>query len=110
MAAPATEEKNYITLTTSDGADVKVEREVAERSILIKNLLEDIGGETTDAIPIPNVSPRHILRSHESKLTFASPGQRSSHEEGPRVVRAAPKGSSRYPRRRLGFPQEIYRH
>lgn len=32
------------------------EREVAERSILIKNMLEDVGPEaTTEAIPIPNV-------------------------------------------------------
>ena len=32
------------------------EREVAERSVLIKNMLEDVGHEaTTEAIPIPNV-------------------------------------------------------
>ena len=53
MAAPAAEVKK-VTLTTSDNADLVVEREVAERSILIKNLLEDIG-DNGDAIPIPNV-------------------------------------------------------
>ena len=32
------------------------EREVAERSILIKNMMEDIGDQTVgEAIPIPNV-------------------------------------------------------
>lgn len=31
------------------------EREVAERSILIKNMLEDLG-DSGEAIPIPNVS------------------------------------------------------
>ena len=32
------------------------EREVAERSILIKNMMEDIGDQTIgEAIPIPNV-------------------------------------------------------
>ena len=32
------------------------EREVAERSVLIKNMVEDLGdGSFTDAIPIPNV-------------------------------------------------------
>lgn len=32
------------------------EREVAERSILIKNMMDDVGDEaTTEAIPIPNV-------------------------------------------------------
>jgi len=54
MAAPAAEVKK-VTLTTSDNADLTVEREVAERSILIKNLLEDIG-DNGDAIPIPNVN------------------------------------------------------
>lgn len=32
----------------------KTVKEVAERSILIKNMLEDVG-EVTEAIPIPNV-------------------------------------------------------
>jgi S-phase kinase-associated protein 1 len=53
--AEASSEKNMIDLTTSDNAPIKVERKVAERSILIKNLLEDLGGETSEAIPIPNV-------------------------------------------------------
>ncbi|KAF2868413.1 Skp1 family, dimerization domain-containing protein [Massariosphaeria phaeospora] len=52
----ATEEKKTVMLTTSDNADIKVEREVAERSILIKNLLEDLGGDNEEAIPIPNVN------------------------------------------------------
>ena len=35
-----------------------IEREVAERSVLIKNMMEDIGEQAVeDAIPIPNVSP-----------------------------------------------------
>ncbi|KAF2652134.1 S-phase kinase-associated protein-like protein 1 [Lophiostoma macrostomum CBS 122681] len=45
-----------IVLTTSDNADITVDREVAERSILIKNLLEDLGGDNEEAIPIPNVN------------------------------------------------------
>ncbi|KAF2253780.1 E3 ubiquitin ligase SCF complex, Skp subunit [Trematosphaeria pertusa] len=55
MSAP-TEEKKTVVLTTSDNADLTVEREVAERSILIKNLLEDLGGDNAEAIPIPNVN------------------------------------------------------
>jgi hypothetical protein len=47
-----------ISLTTSDNAIMTVHRKVAERSILIKNLLEDLGGETTESIPIPNVRTR----------------------------------------------------
>ncbi|KAF2086981.1 E3 ubiquitin ligase complex SCF subunit sconC [Saccharata proteae CBS 121410] len=49
-------EANNIVLTTSDGVDITVERAVAERSILIKNLLEDLGTGTGEPIPIPNVN------------------------------------------------------
>ncbi|KAJ8111581.1 hypothetical protein OPT61_g5852 [Boeremia exigua] len=45
-----------IKLTTSDNIDLEVDRQVAERSILIKNLLEDLGGDNDEAIPIPNVN------------------------------------------------------
>ncbi|KAH6622403.1 Skp1 family, dimerization domain-containing protein [Boeremia exigua] len=45
-----------IKLTTSDNIDLAVDRQVAERSILIKNLLEDLGGDNDEAIPIPNVN------------------------------------------------------
>lgn len=45
-----------IKLVTSDNAEMDVDRQVAERSILIKNLLEDLGGDNDEAIPIPNVS------------------------------------------------------
>ncbi|MCJ1393050.1 hypothetical protein MMC18_005922 [Xylographa bjoerkii] len=47
-----------ITLRSSDGVEMTVEKEVAERSMLIKNLLEDMGdGSTTEeAIPIANVN------------------------------------------------------
>jgi S-phase kinase-associated protein 1 len=58
-AAPVAKE-HQLTLTTSDNATVSVDREVAERSILIKNLLEDIG-ESDEPIPIPNVCARHHL-------------------------------------------------
>lgn len=65
---------NKITLTSSDAVDIFVgtfilvtiqsicanlyprpDRDVAERSVLIKNMLEDLG-DSGEAIPIPNVS------------------------------------------------------
>ncbi|EZF28032.1 E3 ubiquitin ligase complex SCF subunit sconC [Trichophyton rubrum D6] len=52
MASTAT---NKITLTSSDGVEVTIERQVAERSILIKNMLEDLG-DSGEPIPIPNVN------------------------------------------------------
>jgi len=47
-----------ITLRSSDGVEMTVEKEVAERSMLIKNLLEDMadGATTVEAIPIANVN------------------------------------------------------
>ncbi|KAI9818549.1 MAG: hypothetical protein M1827_000608 [Pycnora praestabilis] len=46
-----------IKLLSSDSIECTVEREVAERSILIKNMLEDVGDQAlTEAIPIPNVN------------------------------------------------------
>ncbi|MCJ1400640.1 hypothetical protein MMC11_003848 [Xylographa trunciseda] len=47
-----------ITLRSSDGVEMTVEKEVAERSMLIRNLLEDMadGATTVEAIPIANVN------------------------------------------------------
>jgi len=51
-------EKKKITLKSSDGVQMPIDRDVAERSILIKNMVEDMGEEAFDseAIPIPNVN------------------------------------------------------
>ncbi|KKA21935.1 E3 ubiquitin ligase complex SCF subunit sconC [Rasamsonia emersonii CBS 393.64] len=46
---------NTITLQSSDGVEITVEREVAERSVLIKNMLEDLG-TTDEPVPLPNVN------------------------------------------------------
>jgi S-phase kinase-associated protein 1 len=46
-----------VTLKSSDGIDHVVDRDVAERSVLIKNLLTDLPlDDPAQAIPIPNVS------------------------------------------------------
>ncbi|MCJ1418224.1 hypothetical protein MMC32_004571 [Xylographa parallela] len=47
-----------ITLRSSDGVEMTVEKEVAERSMLIKNLVEDMsdGSTIVEAIPIANVN------------------------------------------------------
>mgnify|MGYP002721901792 FL=1 len=44
-----------VLLTTSDNEHFTVDRDVAERSVLIKQMIEDIG-ETDQPIPLPNVS------------------------------------------------------
>ncbi|KAH7868108.1 SCF ubiquitin ligase [Lentinula edodes] len=45
-----------IVLKTSDNETFNVDREVAERSVLIKNMLDDIGEDSDQAIPLPNVN------------------------------------------------------
>jgi len=52
-------EKNTqkIILHSNDGTSIEVDRAVAERSMLIKNLIEDLGDEAINSpIPIPNVN------------------------------------------------------
>ncbi|KAK4115292.1 E3 ubiquitin ligase SCF complex, Skp subunit [Canariomyces notabilis] len=46
-----------VTLTSNENTNIEVDRVVAERSMLIKNLIEDLGDDVTSApIPIPNVN------------------------------------------------------
>ncbi|OMJ19842.1 E3 ubiquitin ligase complex SCF subunit sconC [Smittium culicis] len=44
-----------VVLTASDGQTFTVDRAVAQQSLLIKSMLEDIG-DSNDPIPIPNVT------------------------------------------------------
>ncbi|KAG0368909.1 putative negative regulator sulfur controller-3 [Gamsiella multidivaricata] len=44
-----------ITLQSSEMQEFKVDKEVAQRSVLIKNMIEDVG-ESEAPIPLPNVS------------------------------------------------------
>ena len=51
-----------ITLLASDGEEFRVARHVACASVTIGNMLEDIGGDIDEAIPLPNMSAS-VLRS-----------------------------------------------
>ncbi|KIW09073.1 E3 ubiquitin ligase complex SCF subunit sconC [Verruconis gallopava] len=53
----STSSEPTITLTSSDGVDITVPRQVATRSVLIKNLIDDLGeAATSEPVPIPNVN------------------------------------------------------
>lgn len=60
MSAEKVEEtkpQTKLQLASSDGEIIDVDKDVAERSVLIKNMVADLGEETmTEAIPIPNVN------------------------------------------------------
>jgi len=47
-----------VILQSSDGTQITVDREVADRSVLLKNLIEDLGEENVGntPVPLPNVS------------------------------------------------------
>ncbi|KAL7412799.1 putative negative regulator sulfur controller-3 [Mrakia frigida] len=45
-----------VTLETSDKETFSVDKEVAERSVMLKNMLEDVGDSPDQAIPLPNVT------------------------------------------------------
>jgi len=52
-----------LTLVSNDGFEIPVELAVAERSMLIKNMLEDLGGEQLDQkVPIPNVNEQVLKK------------------------------------------------
>ncbi|GAA6002106.1 hypothetical protein JCM10207_003078 [Rhodosporidiobolus poonsookiae] len=53
-----------ITLTTSDGESFDVDKDVANRSVLVKNMLEDVG-ESDQPIPLPNVSANVLKKVTE---------------------------------------------
>lgn len=55
----STEPAQKVWLASNDSATIEVDRVVAERSMLIKNMLEDVGDEAIrqdNPIPIPNVN------------------------------------------------------
>ncbi|MCJ1448300.1 MAG: hypothetical protein MMC23_008815 [Stictis urceolatum] len=56
MATDAASKK--VTLKSSDGVSIPVAQDVATRSVLIKNMVEDMGEEAfeNEDIPIPNVN------------------------------------------------------
>lgn len=66
------------------------DRDVAERSILIKNLLEDVGDEAmTDAVPLPNVSTLPPLRALHNAYSVTL-GQRCRSSKGDGMVHSPP--------------------
>ncbi|BCS03935.1 SCF ubiquitin ligase subunit skpA [Aspergillus luchuensis] len=52
---PAPYSGPMLTFISGDGVHIECERDVAERSLLIKNMLEDLG-DANEEIPIPNVN------------------------------------------------------
>ena len=45
-----------VEVNSSDNKGFIIEKKIAEKSVLLKNLLEDIGEADENPIPLPNVS------------------------------------------------------
>lgn len=53
----AKSEQPMLKLASSDGDEIDVAKDIAERSLLIKNMVSDLGEEAmTETIPVPNVN------------------------------------------------------
>lgn len=57
-----------VQLSTSDGEVFNVERDVAERSILIKTMLDDLGDSDDAPIPLVNVSSNVLKKVSDKSL------------------------------------------
>jgi S-phase kinase-associated protein 1 len=57
-----------VRLTSNDGVEFTVEKSVAEQSVLIKNMLEDVEEDDDQPIPLPNVSGRILEKGSMSLL------------------------------------------
>ncbi|KAJ7510034.1 Skp1 family, dimerization domain-containing protein [Mycena galericulata] len=53
-----------VLLVTSDNEQFTTEKDIVERSVLIKNMLEDVG-ESDQPIPLPNVSSSVLKKDSE---------------------------------------------
>jgi hypothetical protein len=58
-----------VSLCSSDEQTFQVDSKVAFRSVLLKQMLEDIG-ETTDAIPLPNVTGKVLKKVSPSSSHY----------------------------------------
>ena len=53
---------NNIQLSSSDAQTFQVEKKVAEKSVLLKNMLEDVGDTSDSSIPLPNVTGKILKK------------------------------------------------
>ncbi|KAI9184477.1 hypothetical protein H9P43_003530 [Blastocladiella emersonii ATCC 22665] len=73
-------------LTSSDGETLTVSLDVANRSVLLKNMLEDVGDDADTEIPIPNVTARVLKKvieycEHHKNDPLPNPDEEEDTEE-----------------------------
>ncbi|GAM82061.1 hypothetical protein ANO11243_000400 [Dothideomycetidae sp. 11243] len=78
-----------VILVSSDNVQIQTERSVAERSMLIKNMLEDLGNPGEEPIPIMNVSEsvlRKVLEWCEHHKQDPTPANEDDNENRKRTT------------------------
>jgi len=50
---------NTVILCSADGAQITIDRAVADRSILLKNMIEDLGEDNVQNTPVPLPNVKH---------------------------------------------------
>ena len=76
----------HIKLQSSDDQEFEVDKKVAEMSVTIKNMLEDLEGMSDNPIPLPNVTGKILSKVIEYCKW---------HQEHPTVVSEEKKGEKR---------------
>jgi len=59
-----------VKVTSSDGQEFNISKEIACQSVLIKNMLEDVGEAEDLPIPLPNVSGPILSKGKTKKKRF----------------------------------------
>lgn len=83
MADSKDKSTQMITLESNDHSTIEVERCVAERSMLIKNMIEDLGDEAVanQPIPIPNVNDPVLRKVIEWCVKHKNDAPQTAEEE-----------------------------
>ncbi|BFZ61146.1 hypothetical protein YB2330_002205 [Saitoella coloradoensis] len=95
MSAEATPQ---VKLSTSDNEEFIVDRDIAERSVLIKNMLEDVGDATEIPIPLPNVSANVLKKvleysTHHRNDPIPDPSSSSSNDPSDETMSSRKKST-----------------
>lgn len=93
-----------VRLTSADNVTYEVDIEVAEKSMLLKNMMEDIGDDVTD-VPVPNVQANVLKKVIEYCEHHKNDPAYVSSDEG--IARAKATEISQWDQKFLQVDQEM---
>ncbi|PAV23682.1 S-phase kinase-associated 1A [Pyrrhoderma noxium] len=96
-----------VILLTSDKEKFEVARDVAERSVLLKNLLEDVGENNSEEIPVSNVNASVMRKVLEWCEYHKSDPLPTSDESGAEESRKRTTDISEWDQKFINVDQEM---